>query len=67
MAVKKYADQGLSLVELSTKFADGVDARCPPEFQLLDPSKMQTDFCCPSCGYDWTGSPKPTEKEKDLD
>lgn len=28
-------------------------------FDVLSPDTMETEYCCPSCGYEWSGSPKP--------
>jgi hypothetical protein len=28
-------------------------------FTEIDPYEMQTDYRCPSCNYEWSGSPKP--------
>lgn len=34
-----------------------VDKAPPPEFKEYDET-IRTDFCCPSCGYEWSGKPK---------
>jgi ParB-like chromosome segregation protein Spo0J len=30
-----------------------------PEFPELNPENLETDYRCPSCNYEWSGSPKP--------
>lgn len=34
----------------------------PKEFERFDAS-IATDFCCPSCKYEWSGNAKPSQKE----
>lgn len=41
-------------------------AEPPPSFPALDPDGLETDFCCPSCGYEWSGSAKPGEAGRPL-
>jgi hypothetical protein len=31
----------------------------PTEFAMLDPHSIHTDYGCPRCAYEWSGSPKP--------
>jgi ParB-like chromosome segregation protein Spo0J len=33
---------------------DGLD-----EFPIVDPETIDTAYACPSCGYEWSGSPRP--------
>lgn len=35
------------------------DAEPPPHFPPLDPDAMTTEYCCPSCNYEWSGNPRP--------
>ncbi len=28
------------------------------EFPVIDDKTLQTDYCCPKCGYEWSGKPK---------
>lgn len=28
------------------------------EFGEVDPDEMETAYCCPKCGYEWSGKPK---------
>jgi len=37
-------------------FLAGGGAAPPGEFPVVG-SDLQTDFCCPSCGYRWSGNP----------
>lgn len=30
-------------------------------------SKLATDYRCPCCGYEWSGSPKPKQEEADAE
>lgn len=40
------------------------DAQDDISFQSFD-LDIATDYCCPSCGFEWSGQPKPSkEKEK---
>ena len=34
------------------------------EFPIIDPNKLKTDYECPHCGYEWSGSPKPRVASK---
>jgi hypothetical protein len=36
-----------------------VEAEPPPFFPPLDPETVSTDFQCPHCQYQWSGSPRP--------
>jgi hypothetical protein len=29
------------------------------DFKEIDPEKLETDYRCPSCNYEWSGLPKP--------
>jgi ParB-like chromosome segregation protein Spo0J len=33
----------------------------PEDFATIDPDKLATQYRCPSCEYEWSGSPKPGE------
>jgi hypothetical protein len=35
------------------------DATPPPFFPPLEPGGMTTEFQCPHCNYEWSGSPRP--------
>lgn len=37
-------------------------AEPPPFFPQLDPDTLETSFRCPSCAYEWSGSPRPGEE-----
>jgi hypothetical protein len=39
----------------------------PDSFLTLDPDSLATAYRCPSCGYAWSGKPKPNEDEEDDD
>jgi len=30
----------------------------PAEFPVRDETTVSTDYRCPACGYEWSGSPK---------
>lgn len=35
-------------------------SEAPPEqFPPINPETLPTDYCCPACGYEWSGAPKP--------
>ena len=40
------------------------DARSGDAFALVD-MDIETQYCCPSCGYEWSGQPKPKKAEKE--
>lgn len=31
----------------------------PPEFEPLHPGHVHVEYACPSCGYEWSGQPRP--------
>jgi ParB-like chromosome segregation protein Spo0J len=31
----------------------------PSEFLDIDPEALEISYCCPACGYEWSGNPKP--------
>jgi ParB-like chromosome segregation protein Spo0J len=33
----------------------------PPTFDVIDPDTMSTLYRCPSCNFEWSGSPRPGE------
>lgn len=37
----------------------------PAEFPKLDEQSVSTAYRCPSCGYEWSGLPKPDEPDAD--
>lgn len=37
---------------------EGVGPRPSPAFKRLD-DDLPAEFCCPGCGYEWSGNPKP--------
>ena len=39
----------------------------PTEFPEIDPSSLDTEYCCPSCGYEWSGSPRPGKPTHEPD
>lgn len=40
-----------------------VNPPAPGEFPAIDPDSLHTDYGCPKCGYEWSGSPKPGASE----
>jgi len=38
------------------------DARDDTAFKLID-ADVKTEYCCPSCGYEWSGNPKPNRSK----
>lgn len=38
------------------RLREEMDPRMP---RLIDPDTLPTDYRCPYCGYEWSGSPKP--------
>ena len=39
--------------------SDLLGPEAPETFPIIDPDSLPTDFCCPSCGYQWSGQPEP--------
>jgi len=39
--------------------ADLDDLEPPESFPTIDPDNIETQFRCPSCSYEWAGSPRP--------
>jgi ParB-like chromosome segregation protein Spo0J len=37
------------------------------EFDTIDPDEMETAYRCPSCNYEWSGSPRPGEPLHERD
>lgn len=37
------------------------------EFDTIDPDTMDTQYRCPSCNYEWSGSPRPGEPLHERD
>jgi hypothetical protein len=48
-----------SLVEAPAAPGPGVDPPAPPGFPSYD-ATLETDYCCPKCGYEWSGTKKGT-------
>lgn len=38
---------------------DDEEAEAPDEFPSIDPDSLETHYECPSCHYEWSGSPRP--------
>ena len=57
----KSADLEELLAQPST--TDGDDPTPPSDFPSYDDATIATEHQCPSCGYRWSGSTKPTEEE----
>lgn len=52
-----------------TLFDDGdlpIALRPPQAFRRL-PQRIEPDYCCPRCGYEWKGKPMPTTADADAD
>lgn len=48
------------VVQLGKDLAAAAARATPPaEFPPLDPDALKTDFRCPVCAHEWSGSPKP--------
>lgn len=39
----------------------------PDDFPEIDPETLKTEYRCPSCNYEWSGSPRPGEPLHDDD
>jgi hypothetical protein len=39
------------------------EAQDDDAFELVD-LDVETDYACPSCGYEWSGQPKPSRSEE---
>lgn len=46
-------DKGLA--RLAARIAE----EAPGEFPPLHPDGLKTEYCCPACGYEWSGARKP--------
>ena len=44
-----------------------LESLAPPEGFPDPESGMETDYCCPSCGYEWSGLPRPRADDDDDD
>lgn len=53
---------GFEKVEVQELFTtpddDGMGDDLISDFENVDIDNMETDFCCPKCGYEWSGTPK---------
>lgn len=49
---------------LLTQPADSID---DSEFDTIDPDEIDTQYRCPSCNYEWSGSPRPGEPLHDRE
>lgn len=47
----------VSLLSSIANMAGLQEAQAPDEFPEYD-DDIDTDYCCPKCGYEWSGSPK---------
>lgn len=39
----------------------------PDEFPVIEPDSLATEYACPSCGYEWSGAPRPGRPSHDPD
>lgn len=51
---------GFSQDDLATML-ERINPSPPAAFPSMDPDDMETAYRCPSCGYEWSGQPKPGE------
>lgn len=54
-----YDESDVSVLEKKLR-----EAEAPPHFPRVDPAEMPTEYRCPGCGYEWSGSRKPGTEEE---
>jgi hypothetical protein len=52
---------GFTDEDLSGMLAKLAPPAAPTAFPAIDPDTLATEHRCPSCGYEWSGNPKPGE------
>lgn len=52
---------GFSDDDLAGMLAKLAPPTAPTAFPAIDPDTLATEHRCPSCGYEWSGNPKPGE------
>lgn len=55
-----YGESDLLVLEESLR-----ELEAPPSFPAVDPADLDIDYHCPSCGYEWSGSPRPGQEEEE--
>lgn len=54
-----YDDYAMDLLALGLAEIVVPEMEPPDSFDVIDPEQLDIDYRCPSCQYEWSGSPKP--------